>query len=79
MKSNKFLTVVKRLPALVERRSMRVSLDAQGSEAAWFYIQPVYKLRASGENVRYTEQLLLLFFCLFCFPGFTRDMPGVFL
>jgi len=50
MKSNRFLTVVKE-PALVEKRSMRISLNAQGSEAAWFYIHPVYKLRASGENV----------------------------
>ncbi len=42
---------MKRLPALVERKSMRCSLDAQGSEAAWFGISPVYKLRTSGENV----------------------------
>ena len=32
VKSNKFLTVQKRLPAMVERRAMRVSLDTQGSE-----------------------------------------------
>lgn len=51
IKSNKYITVNAKSPALEEDDTTRVYLDSNGNEGSWFKVRSPYKFRSKGEDV----------------------------
>jgi hypothetical protein len=49
--SNKYITVNKREPALVERNAMRVSLEINSNDGSWLLVEPFFKHSKHGDHV----------------------------
>ena len=62
IKSGKFLVAVPRAPAVVEKDTgcLRVALDANGSDGAWFKFQPRFKIKSEGGSVSMGDQVTLV-------------------
>ena len=62
VKSGKFLVSVPRAPAVVEKDTgcMRIALDANGSDGAWFKFQPRFKIKSEGGGVNMGDQVTLV-------------------
>ncbi|KAF1745338.1 hypothetical protein MXB_2722 [Myxobolus squamalis] len=59
MKTNKFITVSKKVSALLEKNAMKVFLDKNGNEGSWFTILPYYKSRSLGDDVNIEDCIIL--------------------
>lgn len=51
IKSNKYITINAKSPALEEEDATRVYLDSNGNEGSWFKVRSPYKFRSKGEDV----------------------------
>eukprot|EP00127_Corallochytrium_limacisporum_P001389 Clim_evm11s55 gene=Clim_evmTU11s55 len=58
--SQKYLSVNKTLPALLEKQAMRVSLESEGSEGCYLTLMPFYNISSPSEPVTAESRIVLM-------------------